>query len=651
MINEFVQRQVIIIDPKDVNIEVIQPQFSVLVVDNPADPGQRYIDVGALCYRRRRRAANQQVGTPVDMSSLDNVRIPFVQALIEEMRRFSSIGSIITEFGTTKRFINWLDEQEQPYAFDDVAAMKNAYCEYTRHLLHRMNSSGIGGRPIKQRTASQYQSGALTVVRLATGLGEPEIKGIATVISIKSAQATHVSVKLPSADVQAQTFAALLNFIDEAHRILVGNGALPLHLVSPSGESCYLYTLRFDSEKSKTAEFSVAPLLLKSPEFPTWGQVKAHFGLVGNRKAMNNARTTYNSARWFYEKNNKDLRSDLRRWVGNNAVVAGMLAFIAATGCNLSVAQALEVDTLEVVPSTKGKRFSGTKGRAGGKTVVPEFGLRFAPVFHKYLQLREWVLNGSDSALVFPFVSAKHGISQVGNASINSFKKLFARALPETVWVTPTQWRKNVSYQYVRLSGGDMALTAEKLSNTEETIRQAYSRPALEDFAGEMASFFEAMHQAAIDRSRTVERIPVRILDEKRPEAVTGAGACEKASDTQPERAQGFTELAPAPTCRDPETCLFCEFYAVHADEEDIRRLLSLRYLIQATKHKQPVDHWQSKFGPTVHRIDEVLSAIQDTDGGSQSTINRVREEVEFGDLDAFWSIHFDTLVTLGAVS
>lgn len=650
MSNEFVHRQVIIIDPKDVNIEVIQPQFSVLGVYNPASPGKRYLDLGALCYRRRSKAISSRVGIPVDTTSLDNARIPFVRGLIDEFRRSSSIYKKIRQFQNGKLFVDWLDDQEPPYAFDNVASMKNAYCEYTRHLLHRMNSSGVGGQPIKEVTASQYQFSALTMVRIATGLSKTEIQGIATCIP-RRAQANHVSVKLPSADVQAQTFAALLNFIDEAHRLLVGNGALPLHLVSPSSESFYLYSLGAGSEKSKAANFSMAPLLLKSPVFPTWSQVQAHFGLGGNSRALSDASSGYNRAKKFCEKNNEDLRSEFRRRVGNHAVTAGMLAFTAATGCNLSVAQALEVDTLEIVPSTQGRRFSGTKARAGGKTVVPEFGLRFAPVFKKYLQLREWVLNGSDSALVFPVASAEDRISPVGRVSIVAFKNFFSRALPETVWITPTHWRKNVSYQYVRLSGGDMALTAEKLSNTVDTVRQAYSRPAIEDFAGEMTSFFEAMHQAAIDRTRIVERIPVCILDEKRPEAVTGAGACGKASETQPERAQGFTEQAPTPTCRDPETCLFCKFYAVHSDEEDIHRLLSLRYLIQAIKHKQQIDHWQSKFAPTVHRIDEVLSAIQDTDGGSQSMINRVREEVESGNLDAFWSIHFDTLVTVGAVS
>ncbi|MGP9647613.1 hypothetical protein ACT3R8_11750 [Halomonas sp. AOP42-C2-23] len=650
MRNDFVQRPVVILDANDANVEVIQPQFAVLMQRNTSKPGRRYLDVGSFCYQRRDKSCSREVGTPVDLSSLDIARIPFVQATIEEFRRRKT-ASWLGLFASSKAFVDWIDAQKQPYAFDDVGAMRNAYCDYTRHLLHRMNTSSISGQRLKQATASHYQTAARILVMLAAGLSEREVKGIATTIPRKRTHATHVNVKLPSADVQAQTFAALINFIDESHRLLVGSGALPLHLVSPNGESSYLYSMEVWSERSKAAKFSLASLLLQSPVFPTWDEVKSHFGLVGDSKVLRIERAIYDSANKRCKKNNKDLRSDLRRRVGTYAVIAGMLAFIAATGCNLSVAKNLKVDTLQIVPSTQGQRFSGTKARAAGKTVIPEFGAQFVSVFKKYLELRKWVLNGSDSTLVFPNISPRYGISPASQDSIRGFKTIFSKTLPKTVWITPTHWRKNVSYQYVKLSGGDMALTAEKLSNTEDTVRQAYSRPALEDFAGEMAGFFEAMLQAAIDRTRSVERIPVRILDDKRPEIVTGTGLCEKTPETLPERAQGFTDLAPTPSCRDPETCLFCSFYAVHADEEDIRRLLSLLYLIQATKNKQPIDHWQSKYGPTIHRIEEVLSAVQEADASSEVTINRVREEVESGDLDTFWSIHFDTLVTLGAVS
>jgi len=651
MNSDFARHPVVVIDGKDANVEVIHSQLAVLMVNNKSSVGKRYLDVGAWCYARRRRGTPQEVGSPVDLSSLDHARIPVVQGLIEHLRAKVSSATTASEFDTIGRFFDWIDAQHRCYAFDDVESMKKAYGDYTQHLLHRMNSSGINGQPIREKTASDYQVAARTVVMLATGLSVPEVKAITTYISQKGGQARHVNLKLPNADAQAQTFAVLINFINEAHRILVQCGAVPLNLISPSGESIYLYSHQVDTGKAKSANFSLAPLLANSNAFPTWAEVKMHFGLVGGKEANRIQRAIYDRARQRYRNNNEDLRSHLRQWVGAQAVVVGMLAFIAATSCNLSVAQNLEVDTLEILPTSQGNRFSGTKWRANGKTVYPEFGARFAPVFKKYLDLRKWILNGAESALVFPMLSPQYGFVSIGGIHIKAVKKLFTKALPYTSWVTPTQWRKNVSYQYVRLSGGDMALAAEKLGNTEATLRQSYSRPALEDFAAEMTAFFEEMHKAAIDRTRSVECIPVRIVDEKRPEAVTGIGACEKAPKTAPKRAQGFTVQAPAPACGDPETCLFCEFYAVHADEQDIRRLLSLRYLIQAIKDKQPVDHWQNKFGPTLHRIDEVLAAIEDAESRIEATINRVRDEVESGALDAFWSIHFDTLVTVGAVS
>ncbi|MCW3148167.1 hypothetical protein N8H22_06040 [Stutzerimonas stutzeri] len=651
MSTEFSHRPVVIINAKDADVEVIHPQLAVLMIDNKVAGGKRYLDVGAFCYKCRGRSGAHQVGSPVDLSSLDYARIPVVQGLIEHLRRKVSSATTASEFEAISRFIEWIDTQEQPYAFDDLVSMKKAYGDYTQHLLHRMNSSGINGQSIKSGTAWDYQRAARGVVILATGLSEPEVKGVATHIPRNDGQARHVNLKLPNSDVQARTFAVLVNFIDEAHRLLVQGGAFPLHLVSPSGESIYLYSDHVGTEKSKNANFSLSLLLAASPAFPTWAEVKSNFLFVGDGASTKVENAIYGRARKRYSRNNDDMRSHLRQRIGAHAVTAGALAFIAATSCNLSVAQNLEVDTLEIVPTSQGNRFSGTKGRAKGKVVYPEFGVRFAPVFKKYLELRNWILNGAESTLVFPIPSAQYGFVVVGNNHIKALKSLITKALPNTGWVTPTQWRKNVSYQYLRLSGGDMALAAEKLGNTEATLRQSYSRPALEDFAAEMTVFFESMHQAAIDRTRFVERIPVRITDERRPEAATGIGACEKVPETDPKRAQGFTAQAPTPACGAPETCLFCEFYAVHADEQDIRRLLSLRYLIQAIKHKQPVDHWQSKFGPSLHRIDEVLSAMQDADGSIEATINRVRNEVESGDLDTFWSIHFDTLVTVGAVS
>lgn len=648
MSNAYVLRPVVVIDVTDFHTDVLHAQSAVLRYPSQSGNGTRTLDVGALCYARRTRASPNGLGCPVDLSSLDYARIPLIHSVIEHLKAKRNTTAI-SLFEKIVLFMNWIDNQELRYAFDCSVLMKKAYIAYTVHLLHRMNSSNINGLAIKDTTAGGLQAAARIIVSIASEMSEREFKRIVTYIPQNKHGANHVNLELPNAEIQSQTFAALINYIEEAHRLLVEGGPLPLRLFSPSDDEYYLYT--FVVNKARHRAFSMSPLLSTSPQFPNWPDVVRHFGLEYRAAVTINERSCFDAARYRFEENNKNLRSLLRQRIGNHAVVAGMLAFIAATSCNLAVAKTLEIDTLNSVPSTQGKRLSGTKARAKGKVVVPEFGVRFAPVFKKYIQLRNWQLDGYNSEIVFPLNLGSKGISTVSGSALRAFKAHLKSVLPRTKWVTPSQWRKNVSYHYVKLTGGDMALTAEKLGNTEKTVRESYSRPALEDYVTEMAVFFESMHQAAIDRTRSVNVIPVRILDEKNQDTATTIGSCDKEPVVDPKRAQGFTEQSPAPACGDPETCLFCEYYGIHADERDIRCLLSLRYMIRAIKSSNSPDSWNRQFASTIYRIDEILSAIEDVNSDFRSTILRIADEVENGGFDPFWSIHFDSLVSAGIMS
>jgi hypothetical protein len=42
------------------------------------------------------------------------------------------------------------------------------------------------------------------------------------------------------------------------------------------------------------------------------------------------------------------------------------------------------------------------------------------------------------------------------------------------VWITPQQWRKHVSSQYVELSDGDLLLEAEKMGHSLDTAKKNY---------------------------------------------------------------------------------------------------------------------------------------------------------------------------------
>src|SRR5690606_17903063 len=128
-------------------------------------------------------------------------------------------------------------------------------------------------------------------------------------------------------------------------------------------------------------------------------------------------------------------------------------------------------------------------------------------------------------------------------------------------------------------------------------------------------------------------------------------GACASIHP-QPEKAIGFTEQAPTPNCQQFEHCLFCQHYAVHADDTDIRKLLSLKSLLGYIKQKATnLIKWEAQFGVVLHRIDEVLTELSNAYVDLRERIVAIQDEVESGDLEAYWLNHFELLIDLGWIS
>ncbi|KAI2694449.1 hypothetical protein [Pseudomonas sp. TNT3] len=335
----------------------------------------------------------------------------------------------------------------------------------------------------------------------------------------------------------------------------------------------------------------------------------------------------------------------------NRALSAGLITFVSASGTNLSVVQELELHTEQIVPSTQGKRYSGTKARAEGKEVYPEFGVEYVPVFKKIMDLRKWLLNGRESLLIFTYQADSGDIFRMEPSCVKEVKNLFSSALPETVWVTPTQWRKGVGSEYIKLSDGDTLLTSEKLGNSENVVRLHYARPSIEDTATELTAFFDSVYSKAISRTRSLSEIPVKIIEDSDHPSNTPSGYCDRPVELPPALADGFTALAPVPSCGEPVTCLFCVYFSVHADEQDIRRLVSLEYILKSSKGSMAIEKYAEKFSPMIHRISEVLVEIGKVAEHGTSLIDSIKAQVAGGKLDKFWQIHFNTFVSVGVVS
>jgi hypothetical protein len=95
----------------------------------------------------------------------------------------------------------------------------------------------------------------------------------------------------------------------------------------------------------------------------------ADFGLAEDSEHRKRLRENRNEALHKLQQRNVDKRHIERERLASYGLVIGMLLFIAQTGANLDTAQQLQLETMKVLPSIQGRRFSGTKSRAGGKTV------------------------------------------------------------------------------------------------------------------------------------------------------------------------------------------------------------------------------------------------------------------------------------------
>src|SRR4030066_186875 len=92
------------------------------------------------------------------------------------------------------------------------------------------------------------------------------------------------------------------------------------------------------------------------------------------------------------------------------------------------------------------------------------------------------------------------------------------------------------------------------------------------------------------------------------------------------------TEAVPpiAPDCHQSEGCLFCDKYVVHADERDVRKLISCRTCIYRTAHLSTSDeYFQSLFGEVLRRIEIILVTSGGKSEDHRTQVERVRVEVE----------------------
>ncbi len=632
----------------DINKQITEHERLILVIkDKKNSFSFRTLDIGTFFFRQREcceTLSNDEVS-----GSFDEKRRYFLTCFTDYLLQMS--GSELSKglfYSIIKIFLDWIDQQKKIFDFSNKDSMIDAYRRYSKSLVDRTLLADTAEEYLATHTAKIYQRYAAKLIAYVFDCHEADIT--AKALQVQSQRYGVLVLPLAEQDHQ-KTYATLQNVFLEIHRIVVQEVNFPAHFQSADEEDFYFYSGFHHQTEKQHIQFDMHSYLSKYSAIPAFSKMLVDFGLAENSEQRKRLRENRNEALYKLQQRNEDKRHAERERLASYGLVIGMLLFIAQTGANLDTAQQLQLDTMQILPSTQGRRFSGTKSRAGGKTVYPEFGVQFEPIFRKILELREWYIQDEPCDFVFPLRNEIQQLRPVSYNRLQLIKKLFQRIFPKMVWITPQQWRKHKSSQTVEFSDGDLLLEAEVMGHSLDTARNNYARTSFKDAAQQISRFFNELREVAVAKARTVERITVRMLDETVETQASPVGACTT-TNLQPEKAMGFTPQAPTPDCQQFEHCLFCQHYAVHADDEDVRKLLSLKSLLGYIKQKATdLIKWESQFGVVLHRIDEVLTELSNAYVDLRERIVAIQDEVESGDLEAYWLNHFELLIDLGWIS
>ncbi|WP_042891217.1 hypothetical protein [Acinetobacter junii] len=632
----------------DIHKQITEHERLILVLkDKTASFSFRTLDIGTFFFRQREcceTLSNDEIS-----GSFDEKRRYFLICFTDYLLQMA--GSNLSKglfYSIIKMFLDWIDQQKKIFDLSNQDSVIEGYRRYSKYLVDRTLLADTDEDNLAAHTAKQYQRYVAKLIAYVFDCHEIDISSQAMQVQ---SQRYDVPVLPIAKEDHQKTYATLLNVFLEIHRIVVQENDFPAHFQSVDEEDFYFYSGFHHQTEKQHIQFDMQNYLAKYPIIPALSKMLADFELGEDSEHRKRVRENRNQAIRKLEERNKDKRHVERERLASYGLAIGMLLFIAQTGANLDTAQQLQLDTMEVLPSTQGRRFSGTKSRAGGKTVYPEFGVKFEPVFRKILELREWYIQDEACDFIFPLRNEIRQLGPVSYSRLQLMKKLFQRIFPKMIWITPQQWRKHKSSQTVEFSDGDLLLEAEVMGHSLDTARNNYARTSFKDAAQQISQFFNELREVAVAKTRTLERIAVQTLDEPVDVQTLPVGACTT-TNLQPEKAIGFTAQAPTPNCQQFEHCLFCQHYAIHADDEDVRKLLSLKSLLGYVKQKATdLIKWESQFGVVLHRIDEVLNDLSNTYENLRDRIFSIQEEVESGDLDAYWLNHFELLIELGWIS
>lgn len=660
----FVERETIVVTRPQLAQDFIHPENVRLQLKK--NVRIHPIDLGALAYTIRQPQKNSHLAHLPWLVDKDSFMPSRRNLLVKLHDAITTTGNADTSINNQiKAYIDvmlWFDAQGYSNAFTGETNARAAYIAYVGELNHQIKVVGLNN--ITPIYANTKQRKLIELLDLYWGIeANQEIIREIPIIQFKRPEGE--SPEEAKVRFATKTFLHLARGFKE---FVMENKPFP-YLLQMADYECYVFPTNDKACVTPYAKKEVynynyqegrlctsAEYLLKHPldtktfqkRYPT-KTLRTNYAMRELAKAQINMDIVNSNPCDFNRLNYAAL-----------ALQSYMQLFILMTGSYGSELIQLEYDDNFTLEKDLLKNdFRAIKMRAAGREVVYHLGNRQGLVlFKEYIELRNWVLDGVDYPHLF-FMMERDG-DYTGNflpiredAVYRVYRSVKGKFLPSLfAHLTARKVRKYKTTVWNEIGVAQEAI-AKGLSHEVSTNHKNYAVSSPDKQQKEFSLFFEATKAAAkliSARPEVVERIPVDVIDDSDSPSTTkiGSGQCDDFQN--PEAMQDEPPIAP--DCATQMGCLYCEHYVCHSDAEDIRKLYSLLYVIEAVREMATdFNHSDKLLLELMVRIQLVLTQMSAKSEDVKTLVESIKKDVmEYGILTPFWDFRLQRYEQMGVV-
>ncbi|MBU3081600.1 hypothetical protein [Acinetobacter baumannii] len=641
------------IDDLDTLVNLDDTQLSNLILIHKNNNRESTFDVGSWCFGEVQKRNHINKVRPVNLKSYKKDRVHGIKnMLIKFIEESQSFFTLKNKIKILEAIFNYINEYYSLSVLNNFNDAVEVYRGYTNYLLNQIRELSASGKLSDLDKYSQKQKNLRLFLELCSGVSSNKFSSI--IRKIKSDKANRPISISNKHDInlfvrcQLEIFENIANFILDERKI-----PFILDLREYNSRK---FIMEFNIQK-KESIITDDLFYDKDDNIVTFDnffkKIESRESYIKSSYSKKTIKELYNyKVNKINEFNSREFKKcSIKVKLSNIAILAFCKAFIATTGANEAVLYELKFGKFEYLSSRKGMRVYGSKIRAGGKKVTLEFGVVFKKYFELYLRLREYLLINFNPDSVSEVVDKLFfNIPLNSNPVRQRFSKLdnvffckynyFLKNVFRIKVISNRDLRKNVGNCYLNIIN-DSSLVAEKLNNTPRTVVENYSDVSFDEMAAQLSKYYEAIRASTILRYRlNNELISVKLKERniENSDFSTPIGNCE---EPIPILKSEFNRKSLQPSCKKLETCLFCQKYILHINSIDIKKILSLRMILNNLRIKT------DEVEQIIYRINEILEFMKVNFPYSEKIIDRTVDEVEEGYLDDFWLEHLKLLITL----